>query len=76
MLAPVEVPRNASRAQIERPHQTGGNSADLIVSQGEVRRILLPRTPLNKSCAPLLLGSELAPELPRSHRLESDQRTH
>src|SRR5215213_6267125 len=35
-----------------------------------------PRTPLNKSCAPVLLGAELAPELPRSHRLESDQRTH
>jgi len=36
MLAPVEVPRNASRAQIERPHQSGGNSADLVVSQSEL----------------------------------------
>jgi hypothetical protein len=49
MLAPVEVPRKASRAQIERPHQCGGNSADLVVSQGEVCRILLPRTQVNRA---------------------------
>jgi hypothetical protein len=48
VVAAVEVPRNASRAQIERPHQSGGDSADLVVSQGEVRRIYLPRTPVNK----------------------------
>jgi hypothetical protein len=44
----VEVPRNASRVQIERPHQSGGNSADLVVSQGELRRIHLPRTSVNR----------------------------
>jgi hypothetical protein len=48
VVAPVEAPRNASRAQIERPHQSGGNSADLVVSQGELRRIHLPRSSVNK----------------------------
>ena len=47
MLAPAEVPRNASSAQIERPHQSGGNSANLVVSQVELRRIHLSRSWVN-----------------------------
>ena len=45
--------------------------------KGEVvRRTYLPRTRVDRSRAPVLLRTDLAPELAGSHRLEGGQRAH
>jgi hypothetical protein len=42
----------------------------------ELLRIYLPRTRVNKSYVPILVRTEVAPELARSHRLKGCQCAH
>ncbi len=44
------------------------------VAESELPRIRIPRIPVNKTYALVLLRTELAPELAGSHCLESGQR--